>query len=85
MNTSLEYGFRNTNATTIIYSTVSDSREPARFGCENLTKQRFTKKLAFETSENYRLVDWSIRPIKTQGDNTCQMWPLGTLNFGDTR
>ncbi len=60
MNTSLEYGLRNPNATTIIYSTFSDSREPARFGFENLTKQRFTKKLAFETSENYRLVDWSI-------------------------
>ncbi len=60
MNTSLEYGFRNPNVTTIIYSAVSDSREPARFGFENLTKQRFTKKLVFETSENYRLVDWSI-------------------------
>ncbi len=60
MNTSLEYGFRNPNATTIIYSTVSDSREPARCGFENLTKQQFTKKLEFETSENYRLVDWSI-------------------------
>ncbi len=60
MNTSLEYGFGNTNATTIIYSVVSDSREPARFGFENLTKQRFTKKLALETSENNRLVDWSI-------------------------
>ncbi len=60
MNTSSEYGFRNPNATTIIYSGVSDSREPARFGFENLTKQRFTKTLAFETSENYRLVDWSI-------------------------
>ncbi len=60
MNTSLEYGFRNPNATTIIYSTVSDSGEPARFGFENLTKQRFTKKLAFVTSENNRLVDWSI-------------------------
>ncbi len=47
MNTSLEYGFRNPNATTTIYSTVSDSREPARFGFENLTKQRFAKKLAF--------------------------------------
>ncbi len=32
MNISSEYGFRNANATTIIYSTVSDSREPARFG-----------------------------------------------------
>ncbi len=60
MNTSSEYGFRNPNATTIIYPTVSDSREPARFGFENLTKQRFTKKLAFVTSENNRLVDWSI-------------------------
>ncbi len=60
MNTSVEYGFRNPNETTIIYSTVSDSREPARFGFENLTKQRFTKKLTFVTSENYRLVDWSI-------------------------
>ncbi len=60
MNTSLEYGFRNPNATTIIYSTVSDSREPARFGFENLTKQRFTKELAFVTSENYRLVVWAI-------------------------
>ncbi len=60
MDTRLEYGFRNTNATTIIYSTISDSRETARFAFENLTKQRFTKKLAFETSENYRLVDWSI-------------------------
>ncbi len=60
MNTSLECLFRNPNATTIIHSTVSDSREPARFGFEHLKKQRFTKKLAFETSENYRLVDWSI-------------------------
>ncbi len=60
MNTSLEYDFRNPNATTIIYSIVSDSREPARFGFENLTKQRFTKILAFVTSKNYRLVDWSI-------------------------
>ncbi len=60
MNTSSEYGFRNPNVTTIIYSTVSDSREPERFGFENLTKQRFTKKLAFVTSENYRLVYWSI-------------------------
>ncbi len=59
MNTSLEYGFRNPNATTVIYSTVSDSREPVRFGFENL-KQRFTKKFAFVTSENNRLVDWSI-------------------------
>ncbi len=57
MNTSLEYGFRNPNATTIIYSTVSDSREPARFFFENLTKQQFTKKIAFVTSENNRLVD----------------------------
>ncbi len=60
MNTSSEYGFRNPNATTIIHSTVSDTRKPARFGFDNLTKQRFTKKLAFVTSENYRLVDWSI-------------------------
>ncbi len=45
MNTSSEYGFKNPNATTIIYSTVSDSREPAMFGFENLTKQRFTKKI----------------------------------------
>ncbi len=60
MNTSSEYGFRNPNATTVIYSTVSDSREPARFGFENLTKQRFTKKLAFVASENCRLVDWPI-------------------------
>ncbi len=61
MNTSLEYGFRNPNVTTIIYSTVTDTREPARSGFENLTKHRLTKKLAFETSENYRLVDWSIQ------------------------
>ncbi len=60
MNTSSEYGFRNPNATTIIYSAVSDSVEPARCGFENLTNQRFTKKLAFENSENYPLVDWSI-------------------------
>ncbi len=32
MNTSSEYGFRNPYATTIIYSTVSDSGEPAKFG-----------------------------------------------------
>ncbi len=67
MSTSLEYGFRNPNATMIIYSTVLDSREPARFGFENLTKQRFTKKLAFVTSENYRLVDWSIPTNKNPG------------------
>ncbi len=38
MNTSLDYGFRNPNATAIIYSAVSDSREPARFGFENFKK-----------------------------------------------
>ncbi len=56
MNTSSEYGFRNPNATTVTYSTV----KLQGLVFENLTKQRFTKKMAFETSENYRLVDWSI-------------------------
>ncbi len=43
MNTGLEYGFRNRNATTIIYSTVSDSGEPARFDFENLKSNGLLK------------------------------------------
>ncbi len=38
MNTRSEYGFRKLNATTIIYSTVSDSGEPARFGFGKFNK-----------------------------------------------
>ncbi len=60
MNTSSEYGFRDPNATTIIYSTVQIQVNMQGLVFENLTKQRFTKKLAFVISENYRLVDWSI-------------------------
>ncbi len=47
-------------AITVIYSTVSDSGETARFGFWKFNKTTVYKKLAFETSENYRLVDWSI-------------------------
>ncbi len=60
MNTSSEYGFKNPNATMIIYSTVLDSGETASFGFENLTQQQLTKKMAFATSERYWLFDWSI-------------------------
>ncbi len=38
MSTSSEYGYRNPDATTIIYSTVSDSGELARFGFGKFNK-----------------------------------------------
>ncbi len=44
MNTNSEYGFRNPNATTVIYCTVLDSGETARFGFWKFNKTTVYKK-----------------------------------------